>query len=379
MTDLNVIRNLFSFNLKMLNAIEDTNLIKRIRRVKKILIPKEVFLLLELIYIGLCLSGLLYQTDEITNNYFHYEVESTIKIKLPGEETPLAIAIGVDLYKSVDIEQVIKFISDRKELIIDESDERSMIEVWKISRWITSLKSNKLTDQISAIADAAEEYLTLGHFLNYTYAETLCLHGECIKTHFIINTDVCFRWVPLNVVKIRTETNLYGGNNVPLFVVAAEIVTKTTYFALMLNRIDKLPRSEYVQATKTAFPSDPKVYVFAYSYNISRLKAPYADDCFNYEPKYEDRNDAIADCVNEETKNRTGRISLMKMFNNTSSDINLHLQMFDSKGVYYSKDDMDLQHNMSMGCKRTFHRPDCETENKFTVIRTNGSAAGYCI
>ena len=92
MTDLNVIRNLFSFNLKMLNAIEDTNLIKRIRRVKKILIPKEVFLLLELIYIGLCLSGLLYQTGEITNNYFHYEVESTIKIKLPGEETPLAIA-----------------------------------------------------------------------------------------------------------------------------------------------------------------------------------------------------------------------------------------------------------------------------------------------
>lgn len=136
------------------------------------------------------------------------------------------MTLCVDLYRSVDIEQIKQLLLDRKQYLEEQSDLSANIEIWRLNMKLKILESPRPNSVITGIMSTAGDHLTLGHFLNYTYAKTDCLydakdfkHRPCVKTHFIINTDVCFRWIPSNIFKVSPETNLYGGNNIPLFVI----------------------------------------------------------------------------------------------------------------------------------------------------------------
>lgn len=404
----------------MLNAIENSRVVRKAKSIKKFAIRKEIFLLLKVIYIGLCLAGLLYQTGEIADNYFRYEVVSTIEIKLPGEDRARALTVCVDLYKSIDTKQLRDFLNHKKETIMkvngittttkpppttttpQPTTSTTRVQAWRPrhrsnSTWTIPKRTkrdtrdpmdeikyldelilgltNMKTYQYLFVSKVIDRYFTLGHFLNFTHANSACMTDdamidrECIKSHFVINNDICFRWVPIHTPKMTIESDLYGGNETTLFIVDIDIYTSDTKFYAMLNRVDKLPRNEYVQSIAHKFFIPEENEVYAITYEITRQKAPYSDKCFNYGTgsRYQDQSDAISDCVNEKTVEKSKKLCAMKMFDNTSEYLHMPLQKFDKIGAFDSST-FELQHNFSLQCKSTFHNPDCHIENTFTIF-----------
>lgn len=318
---------------KMFNAAPSNCLITKFKRIKKLPIRNEVFLFLKVIYIAVCLSGLLYQTAEITANFFRYEVVSTVKIKLPGEESARAITLCVDFYRSVHVEKLKRFLYTRKAYLENQSDFDGLKRIERIFRTFELPQLSSIEVRL-----AAQEYFNLGNFLDMTLSYPFCYdHTEnsgsnsCSRIHFIIKSDVCYRVVPNETPKVTTEAGVYGASDKPLFAIVTIIREGSFDFSVMLNRVDKFPRYEYIQARKFKFPIDERVFVNAHSYRITRVQAPYEDDCFNYEPTYEDQDDAITKCINELTENITGRLSFMTMFDKTSPDLNRKLQTSTEK------------------------------------------------
>ena len=198
--------------------------------------------------------------------------------------------------------------------------------------------------------------LTTRCLLNPTNHSSFCLidtkdfnERPCPTKHYIINANVCYKFVPLERPKMSKRDNNYDGDELPLFLVGTSFLTSSLRFKVMLNQIERLPRYEYVSAKM--IPEDERVAISAYSFKISRQPAPYADDCLVYEPRYEDMDDAIAGCVNEIIKNETGRLGFMKTFDRTSNDLNFLLQEYDRSGKLLPGG-IELQRNSLINCKK---------------------------
>lgn len=449
---------------------------KPLSNFKKWVISKKSYLILKVIYLIACLSGLGFQVVQISTNYFNYDVVSTIKIKLPGEESARAINMCLDLYNSVDHGLLEKFRKERIEIL-----ERKIRELAKKKRttgapgtlttnsttsrtdprpshaprtttirsttmrttqnWTTGTKkpTTPSTDDnddsdfgLGSLFDAdtlikktkirqrraapemptelddlkkrknlnqwtpylIRNFLTLGDLLKMTTWEGRCLSNNetkdidrtdpieipCSGNKFIVNNEICFRLVPNSWPLVNKETDLFGGDNFPLFIAKFDPKTRANDSKVFLNTVMKLPRNEYVQAQKFRLDSEA-IDVSAFSYNITRQQAPYKDNCMKYEPLFSDWNDAIASCINTKTLKEIHRLSAFKMFDerfNSSKDM---IQNFTDKGGKFQESNAsDYQRQFTQECKGIYKKPDCFIENSMTLLTsklTRSKPIGY--
>lgn len=396
--------------------------LQKIKSLKKKVIRKDVFLILKTLYVTLCISGLGYQLISISTNFFKYEVVSTIKIKLPGEEAAKAMTVCTDLYKSIDEEELIPFMLRRlSEARVQHGittkrpkpprsttkraknpntsyvrnqtnqrkrsrrDKRSVHDdIANMESLIRKLKLGAQGRKL-AIEEVYHKYMTLKDFLNFTIARLECkeevvrsydgdltsdfILTNCNTIKFILNNEICYRSKPDIVCLVKKERDFFGRKNVPLFIMRIMFpkMRQMIDYRFLMNRIDILPRNEIIQAPLIKLSFAIRTTVSAYSYNITRKEPPYVDNCFDYsKTKYVDWNGAIAECVNTFTTSSEGnRITALKILDG-SSNTDMKLQRLDKEGWFKYENDTIFQEKYIDICRQTYDEPDCHIENTFT-------------
>lgn len=210
-----------------------------------------------LFYQSLCLSGLIWQVTQISINFFQFDVNKDINIRMPNE---IDLMAGKSLYLCFEMEQFI----DEEQFRVLNKTAMSTRQRHAVDRWQREGMSWSI----------ARSYLggaTVGEIFQVVLNESIIGQSNIIQ--FLFDDQICFtssntRLGSINfgdkytkrrnrVLDYVTSISVALGNNYPYFEPQS------------LIEIDSIHKIRLL-------------YLRSYSYNIIKKEFPYSDKCYDY-------------------------------------------------------------------------------------------------
>ena len=244
------------------------------------MVPKVVssktFYLCTAFFYSLCLSGLVWQVWQISDNYLKFDVIKDIKVFTPEESSRKEKAVYI-------------CFSNRR--IIDETTLQQLVSKYKKHYSRLPLRERfkvtyKSYETFSGVKANFVDELIIWHNFEHKY---------CYKFSK-------FRFVFLNLEMLQ--------NRVSYFEVAIENV-KYPFDKKRLVRTEV----KWINSTQ-------RFDIVSKSYKITKLQSPYSDHCFDYTTiGLMDQNDAISTCNSNKTHLHGNKVVLKSIFISSNSSL----------------------------------------------------------
>ena len=258
-------------------------------------------------YYCLCLAGLLFQEVEISENYFKFQTVSEIKLVLP-EEISKPKPVNICFFNS-------QVLNVAKYLLLRGKYAASVKDTLSVGDW-------SIGDRFQIAIEPKE--LFPNHF-NVTEPFILGERLTCYQINLSTFSELC----PIN----------------------HESVYSVSHFLISISYA--LPRVEItrfiIHTSSILTPNvSTVIWIDDHEYNVTSLKYPYADDCFDYKSMVS-RDNAINLCYFNHTNNllesQNVRLSDDQYFNATMEKTNETILSF---------------------CRQKYFRKDCKQEKVFS-------------
>ena len=301
---------------------------------------KKIHSLINRLYHLLCLGAFLWQTIELSMNYFQYKTVSNIEMMMPGSEYPKAINVCFDNRQFFD--------SDKYWNMFYKMNSTGRFPA-EVSTW-----NDFMTGVIST-------YFTIAERFNISYQDPF--HGQTNQTiMYTMSYATCYHNVMKNQEKVSGKLDVRIAHNtfaetINFLEISAEQRTNINGMVVAMTDNYKLAHSDYRKWENIGVePNMEHTYaVSSYYHKLHKLKTPYIDECVNYsDTRYANREEAISDCANDiEVKNR--KLAARQKIFTQGTDYPLS----------WKEDTIDIVGS----CEKIFPHPDCDIEHTITGMR----------
>lgn len=305
-------------------------------------VSKRTLNVLNIIFMSILVSGLLWQVTKISINYFRFDVVSSIRILLPGIEEPKAMNVCFDAYSVRNRTRMTLFMETFNKTRI-----RRPISKQDIDR--------------GGFEYVAFEYLSRRELFDLTLTSEELFpdndHSNGIMTgrmRYGLYLQICYQLVS-STDATTVARNLYPVGERLSSRKELKKLEVSTYAAIniigmkppttmMLSDISQVPPiRSLIGRTQTRSYR----HISSYFYDINKLSKPYTDQCIKYgELEFRDRFDTIQSCIENSTVNNYGKISRTRIF--TTLNDNEQFMFPDS--------------NTTGLCHRLIHYDDCHRQ-----------------
>ena len=308
-------------------------------------IPKFYHTIFNLSFHLLCLIGLSWQITQISINYFRYGVLSDIKIIMPGgiDSKALTICFRADeMYNHSVYRDLIKKSGFNYEFIANEQLLHSefIFNLTLEDRFRLAINGSSLFSSREGVSFRS-------------------LSFEIFP--FTISSEICYQLYVIDK-QLKSMLSPISPGVQEGYALPVNAMRNITDMYIVLSPVRRLPWSEFSTVDRiTEFKSKNATVVFfvsSYSMNTSKLKSPYTDQCVDYASfGYEDRYDAIRQCLNDAEIEEYNELSGAQLFTMNSTNQGMKIASF----VHTEN------RNLWEACLNRYGNDDCTMETMFTV------------
>ena len=279
-----------------------------------------------LLYHSLCLSGLIWQATQISINFFEFDVNKDINIRMPSG---FDFTAGTSIYFCFKMDQFFDQEQFRDLVLVwsksNETDKRNFVDQWKregMSRYVSYSFSRWATVGEIFRAVLNESIISQSSIIQILFEDKICFTSSKTNLGSIHFGDEYTKRVN-RVLDNVTTISVAIGENHPYF---------DPQSLIEIDNIRKIVSNLYLRS---------------YSYNIIEKEFPYSDKCYEYRlSKILNRYEAKSKCNEELLGNKFA--SYHRII--SKNDFNFYNLTRSGLGVL----DRDCS-QQPLDCKRTFH------------------------
>lgn len=330
---------------------------------KAIEVSKRTIKVLNISFLFVLFSGLLWQVTQISMNYFKFDVVSSIRIILPGIERPKAMNICFDAYSVRNRTRMARFMETFNRTRIKRSlsdqdidrggEEYAAFEYLSRSEmFYLTLTSNELFPDMYHGNGIITERSKYGLYLQICYQLASTMDTDTVPMNQYPVADRIRGRKHMNKLEVSTYASININDK-----------DKKPPTTMMLSDIGQMPpiRSLIGQTQSRSYR-----HISSYFYDISKLSKPYSDHCIDYNVLgFRDKFDTIQTCIENITVEDFDKLSRTRIF--TSGNDNQQFMFPDSNTTKFCHslipyDDCHRQthilayHNLPDRTIDTFHR-----------------------
>ena len=311
------------------------------------------------IYQMLCVTGLVWQVQQISVEYFEFSTVSSITIKMPGDEEAKALNV---CFLSSEVLNYTKFIK----IFNNYNDQYNSIPGTNMkwdpdNRIIKSyIYQNYFTvsERFSVLLMIDEALLYHPNYLGQPHKGRIFIWNDYTCYQIWLRQRYQFEWrwdafQPKNEYDV-TEVGFTERLTTSDFDYKNRGLINVTYTHAVLTSVGKFPWLEfYLTSSHKIKPMyKNQFFLSAHTYIADRLKWPYVDNCIDYaEQGFQDRDDAINECID------------IQMI--ASRNKSYRMKIFKQRVPYLPAKPVDKEREK---CTDRYQNKDCYTKILFTKI-----------
>ena len=176
-------------------------------KLEKLQVRKSFYLTFQLIYVLICLIGLLIQIVEISLNYFQYQVVSNVEVIIPGREERKALNLCFQTWQFMDETKYQNIISE-----LARNDQTLNEDISTGNRKLIVQKYFTISDRFEATFDVgvldffyAEDF-TRKNVLKYTISKSIIENYIC---YYLAPEKSSFVEIPYDYFKRKFDSEYF--------------------------------------------------------------------------------------------------------------------------------------------------------------------------
>lgn len=292
-------------------------------------------------YYAICGAMFLWQSTEISINFFQFQTVSTINFVPPGKQYLSPITICFYLDQVLNETKFQSIYRDKNLSVFCLGSDIMSCKFMVIEIFFTTQERFDISLNSSDV---------VGYYMSY-------------RTPYILGRYICYQMLNPRYLKKQvkewigditddTQDDIAKYNNIGYV-----SLDNVTMFRIAIAPIDVLPHFEFFTTEQIEYvgKNHMNLDVSSYFYRFSKLEPPYIDNCIDYKVfGYLNRQDAISTCINNMSIKKRNKTSRTKIFE-TGNDYQMSISML-----------IDISDRSIEKCQKNYPNDDCSNELTYT-------------